>query len=40
VRRRFFDAHRWLAPDALASLPVGTLTTRALAVLGRGDGVE
>jgi len=44
VRRRFFDAHRWLAPDALAALPCGALTARALATLrsgdGSGDGVE
>jgi 8-oxo-dGTP pyrophosphatase MutT (NUDIX family) len=34
VRRRFFDAHRWLAPEAFASLPLGALTARALARLG------
>ena len=36
VRRRFFDAHRWLAPEALAALPIGALTARALASLDLG----
>jgi len=33
VRRRHFDAHRWLAPEALAALPIGALTARALRAL-------
>jgi A/G-specific adenine glycosylase len=34
VRRRFFDAHRWLAPEAFAALPLGALSARALVLLG------
>ncbi len=35
VRRRGFDAHRWLSPDGLRALPQGALTRKALArVLG------
>jgi A/G-specific adenine glycosylase len=34
VRRGRFDAHRWIAPAALGKLPHGTLTAKALALLG------
>jgi A/G-specific adenine glycosylase len=34
VRRQGFDAHRWLAPEALAKLPLGSVTAKALALLG------
>jgi A/G-specific adenine glycosylase len=34
VRRSGFDAHRWLAPSALAGLPHGGVTAKALALLG------
>jgi A/G-specific adenine glycosylase len=37
LRRRHFDAHRWVPPDALAALPVGALTARALAALGLAE---
>jgi A/G-specific adenine glycosylase len=36
VRRDGFDAHRWVAPAALAKLPHGALTAKALALLGVG----
>jgi A/G-specific adenine glycosylase len=36
VRRRGFEAHRWLAPAALARLPHSALTAKALALLGEG----
>ncbi len=36
VRRRYFEAHRWLAPDALSELACGAVTHKALALL---DGV-
>jgi A/G-specific adenine glycosylase len=37
VRRVGFDAHRWVLPEALARLPHGALTGKALAVLGMGS---
>jgi A/G-specific adenine glycosylase len=36
VRRTGFDAHRWVSPAAIAKLPHGALTAKALAVLGVG----
>ena len=33
VRRRGFDAHRWVSPAGLAELPVATVTEKALALL-------
>jgi A/G-specific adenine glycosylase len=36
VRLRNFDAHRWLAPAALAALPHGAATRKALALLHGG----
>ncbi|MGH0035984.1 MAG: A/G-specific adenine glycosylase [Myxococcota bacterium] len=40
VRRSGFDAHRWLAPGSLGGLGHGAPTRKALALLGRGDGVS
>jgi A/G-specific adenine glycosylase len=40
VRRSGFDAHRWMAPDAVRGLGHGAPTRKALALLGRGDGVS
>jgi A/G-specific adenine glycosylase len=37
VRRAGFDAHRWVSPEALARLPHGALTAKALALLGVGS---
>jgi A/G-specific adenine glycosylase len=37
VRRHGFDEHRWLAPEALASLPHGGPTRKALALLGEAS---
>jgi len=37
VRRAGFDAHRWVSPEALARLPHGALTGKALALLGMGS---
>jgi A/G-specific adenine glycosylase len=37
VRLEGFDAHRWLAPAALASLPQGALTRKALALLAPAE---
>ncbi|HVH05805.1 MAG TPA: NUDIX domain-containing protein [Myxococcota bacterium] len=33
VRRAGFDAHRWVSPAAIARLPHGALTAKALALL-------
>ncbi len=39
VRRRVFDAHRWLAPDALRELPQSAVTRKALSLIAdRGAG--
>jgi A/G-specific adenine glycosylase len=35
-----FDAHRWLAPEALGRLPHGALTRKALTRLGPGSARE
>jgi hypothetical protein len=34
VRLGGFDAHRWLAPEAILRLPHGAVTSKALARLG------
>jgi A/G-specific adenine glycosylase len=36
VRRAGFDAHRWVAPSALAGLPHAAVTAKALTLLGVG----
>jgi len=40
VRLAGFDAHRWLAPEALRRLPHGAVTRKALALLGPGRAPE
>jgi hypothetical protein len=40
VRLVGFDAHRWLAPEALERLPHGAVTRKALARLGPGRAPE
>jgi len=41
VRRDGWDRHAWMSPEALRSLPMGTLGRRALArVLAAGDGAD
>ncbi len=40
VRLAGFDAHRWLAPEALRRLPHGAVTRKALALLGSGRAAE
>lgn len=37
VRRKGFEAHRWVAPATLASLPHGATTRKALALLNQGS---
>lgn len=37
VRRQGFAEHRWLSPSALAALPQGGPTRKALAMLGKSD---
>jgi len=38
VRLRGFDAHRWVDPEALAKLPHGAATAKALALVGLAEG--
>ena len=38
VRRTAFDAHRWLEPHRLASLPTSTAARKALALFAAGPG--
>jgi A/G-specific adenine glycosylase len=38
VRRSGLDAHRWLAPSALGTLPLSALARKALALAGPGAG--
>jgi A/G-specific adenine glycosylase len=41
VRRAHFEAHRWVSPQGLASLPIGAATRKALALaLEGGRGFE
>ncbi len=40
VRRRGFDAHRWIAPAGIAELGHGAPTRKALALLGEGSGTS
>jgi A/G-specific adenine glycosylase len=40
VRLNGFDAHRWLAPEALPHLPHGAVTRKALALLERGPAAK
>jgi hypothetical protein len=40
VKRRGFDAHRWLAPSGLAALPHGGPTRKALALLGEASALS
>ena len=40
VRLSGWDRHRWVTPDAFASLPLGTLDRRALALASRREGED